>query len=129
MGTASTLLTPDIIGYGLAGLLIFGLIVRNFVKGWFEARSQASSIGSNTAAMVGAVSIQWDRDQREIFLQTMVRIAVAQEMQAKHQEGVAQAAAALADKHRQHTDNQLEQILERLDKAEVEQDRPPRPRR
>lgn len=127
MGTVGDLLTPETLGSGLAGLFIAGLIIRSFFKGWIEARS--ASIGSNTAAaMVSAVSIQWDRDQRELLLQTLVRIADAHELQAQHQKGVAEAASALADKHRQESEEKLDQILERLDKAEQEQRRTP-PRR
>lgn len=128
MGTVGNLLTPEAIGTSLAGLFIAGLIIRSFFKGWIEARTQTATMGSNTAAMMGAVSIQWDRDQRELLLQTLIRIAVAQEVHAKHLEFVAVAAAALADKHRQHTEEQLGEILERLERAENEQKRTP-PRR
>lgn len=128
MGTAQSLLTPEGIGTGIAGLLIAGLIIRNAVRGWVEAKSQTSGIGSNTVAMVGAVSMQWDRDQRELLLQTLIRIADAHELQAQHQRDVADAAATLADRHRQNTEDKLGQILERLDQAEQEQRRSP-PRR
>jgi len=126
MGTIGTLLTPEAIGTSLAGFFIFGLIVRSFFKGWLEART--ATTGSTTTAMVSAVSIQWDRDQRELLLQTLTRIADAHELQAKFQQDVAEAASALADKHRQNTEDKLGQILERLDQAEQDQRRSP-PRR
>ncbi len=123
-----SLLPTEAISAAIAGLVLLGIIIRQAVKGWLDARAQAAAMGSNAAAMVGAVSIGFERDQRELMLQYLERIAKAQEEQAIRMKEIAGVQLSIADKHRIEQDEKLDEILARLDEAE-QQTHPPSRRR
>lgn len=106
MGTVGTLLTPEAFVTGISGLVIAGLIIRGFIKGWVEGKTQAVTNNSNTAAMVGAVALTWEREQRELILQTHIRIAVALE----------QIVAQQRDEHERTMEEKLDELLKRMDR-------------
>lgn len=122
MGTAGNLLTPEgtgaLVGAAIAGLATIGFVIRAFVKGWVEAKSQAAQIGSNTTAMMGAVSIGFGRDQQELILQTFMRMAEAQEKQAAALNAIAGSQAKLAETEQRQLNDNIEELLEKLRDAE-----------
>lgn len=77
-------LTPEVIASGIVGIVLASAVLRSFFRGWIEAKAQAQSTGNN-AAMVNAVAIGFERDQRELMVQYLGRIAVAIERQSEAQ--------------------------------------------
>lgn len=114
------LLTPEVIASGLVGIIMAGVIARNVLLGYVEGRAKLKETEKSAGPFMAAMGIGWDRDQTELVLQTLVRIAQALELISKSQ----------IDKFQQTTQSKLEDILDRMDQAEAESAKPkPRPRR
>lgn len=117
-------LGAEVVATGIVGLLMLGVVVRNVFLGWNEALKKMKAAESGMTPMATAVAIGWDRDQIERALQTLEAIAEALALNSKHAEAISKAQGILADQFQQSTREKLEDILERLDKAERDQTRP-----
>jgi hypothetical protein len=122
-------LSLEIIASGVAGLLIAGAALRAAIRGYAEGRQQASQVGANAAAMVSAVAIGFEKDQRDKIVHCVERIAAALEVQNKHLGEISESQAAQADRQRQDMDDKLNELLKKVGVAEREQRQTPLPRR
>lgn len=108
--------TAELVANGLAGLLLGGAIVRQFLISLAEARTKAKGgmleAAQNTAPLVTGIAIGWSADQIERALQAL--------------ESIAGAAAFYSDSTRSKTEDVLQKLLEHLERAEEEQTRRPR---
>jgi ABC-type phosphate/phosphonate transport system substrate-binding protein len=72
--------------------------------------------------MVAAVSMAWDRDMQERFLQLIERMAKAAEEQAEFQKHMSGSWAAMSDHQRDDMNKKIERLLEALEDAEGKKD-------
>jgi biopolymer transport protein ExbB/TolQ len=114
-------LNGEMIAGGIVGLVMIGVAARNAIIGWHEAMRKVKAAETNTAPMVAALSVSWDRDQIERALQLLEKIADAIAANARYSEQISNAQKILADQFQQTTHEKLEDILERLDHAEKAQ--------
>lgn len=106
------LLSPELIASGLIGLAMLGVVARNAIVGWAEARAKMKELERDP--MVTAMGMAWDRDQME-------RIIVALET-------IAESQAIMSDNFQNTLQGKLADILERMDIAQSAMPKP-RPRR
>lgn len=121
-------LSLEVIGSGLVGLIMVGVVSRNAILGFIEARSKMKDHEKNIQPFAAAMGLSWDRDQIERALQLLERISEVLELQAKHMEVVGRSQAILSDQFQQSTQSRLSEILGRLEEAEMQQHPRPRPR-
>jgi hypothetical protein len=113
----------EAVASGVAGLLVAGAMIRAAIKGYIDGRSQTQHLG-NTAAMMSAVAIGFDKAQRDQLCLDVARIAKALEDSNLHMSVVAQAQTIQADKHRSAMDQKLDELLEKADQALRQRDQP-----
>lgn len=101
---------------GVAGLLIAGGILRQVFKGWLDAKAQAMSIGTNAAAMVSAVAIGFDKDERTAILTILERIA-------RGLEAISISQASIVDSNRHDMEEKIDFLVSRLDPAQEARER------
>lgn len=106
----------ETIASGIVGLLTGGAILRSVFKGWIEAKAQAANVGANAAAMVSAVSIGFDKDERTAIVSFLERIA-------KGIEAISVSQAALVNEQSKEMDGKLDELLAKMDDAEAARDR------
>lgn len=114
----------DGIAAGVTGVLVAGAAVRAFLKGWLDAKAQTSNVSANAAAMVSAVAMGWDKEERVLALAQLGRIAAASEI-------IAAAQKALADEQKQDMEDKLDKLVALADEArakKLQARRPPRRR-
>lgn len=122
-------LSGETIASAIAGIVVAGAMLRSAIKGYVEGRQQASSLGTNAAAMMSAVAIGFEKVQRDQLCTDIGRIASALEQSNKHMADISDAQAAQADRRSIDMDGKLDELLERVDRAEREQRLAPLPRR
>lgn len=111
-----TSLNVEMIAGGVVGLSMLGVIIRNAIYGWVEARAKLKESEKNLAPIT-AMSVSWDRDQIERALQLFERMAEALELQCQHSEAIAEAQGILSDNFQQTTQSKLDDLLKKLDAA------------
>lgn len=102
-------LSVETVASGVTGLLIAGAIIRQVFKGWIDAKAQTMANGAN-AAMVSAVAIGFDKEERAHIAQYLERIA-------KALEAISISQAALADEQKNEMDEKLDRLLDKADEA------------
>lgn len=121
-------LTPEVVAGGFLGLATLGVVVRNLILGWAEARTkmreaEKSSMSPFTAVM----SVAWDKNQVERALVALENMGELMAIQTKHMELVSKAQGIMSDQFQQTTQMKLTDILERMDLAEIAQSVKPKP--
>lgn len=106
-------LTVELLVQGLAAFFIFLWAGRNAL----QARRETVA-ATQPNPMVAAISMSWDRDMQERFLQLIERMAKASEEQAALQAKMAGSWAAMSDRQREDLDEKIERLLKALDGAE-----------
>lgn len=101
-------LDAELIAGGIVGLSMIGVIARNALLGWGEARTKIRDTERAIAPLSAAMAVTWDRDQIERFLQIAESIAENMEIIAKSQ-------SILSDQFQQSTQSKLNDLLEKLD--------------
>ena len=112
-------LTPEIIASGIIGFFMMGVVIRNVVVGWRDAQSKIREKERSSGPLSTAFSVGWNADQIERALQTLENIAENLALQVKHTEAISRAQGLMSDQFQQTTQSRLNDILERLDKAET----------
>ncbi len=107
-------LTAELIVQGLTALFLVVWAGRNAI----QARRDTVAAATQPNPMVAAVSMAWDRDMQERFLQLMERMAKATEEQAALQKQMAGSWAAMSDRQRETMEEKIERLLKALDHAE-----------
>lgn len=110
---------PEYFAGALVGLAMLGAITRNFILGWYEAYGKIKEV--EKSPLTTAMSLSWDKDQIERFLQLMETIAECLEINATHTASIAKAQGIMSDKFQQTTQSKLDELLERLDNTERRQ--------
>jgi len=114
-----------------------GLIARNALFGWVEAKKKLSDNQSAVEALTTAVSLTWDRNQIERALQLLESIAHSLESQARNTEAIAHSLESqarnteaiahsegiLSDSFQQSTQSKLDDLLHRLDNVSAPKNR------
>lgn len=111
-------LDTEVIAGGLVGLTMVGLVVRNAVIGWYEARAKINENSKSMSPMgsiVTAMSLTWNKDQIERFLQVHEAISESLELLGRAAENIAKTQS---DQFQQLTKSKLDDILKRLEEAE-----------
>lgn len=109
----------ELIAGGVVGLSMVGLIARNALFGWVEAKKKLSDNQSAVGALTTAVSLTWDRNQIERALQLLESIAHSLENQARSTEAIAHSQGILSDSFQQSTQSKLDDLLQRLDNVQA----------
>jgi hypothetical protein len=122
-------LNAELIAGGVVGLSMIGVIIRNAVLGWAEARTKLKASEASLGPLATAVAMGWDKNQIEVAIQALDRIAEALETNIRHSEAIAKAQGILSDSFQQTTHMKLNELLERLDDAQVNNTRTTRPHR
>lgn len=107
-------LTAELIVQGLTALFLMVWAGKNAI----QARRDTVAATSTPNPMVAAVSMAWDRDMQERFLQLLERMAKATEEQASLQAKMAGSWAAMSDRQRETMEEKIERLLKALDYAE-----------
>lgn len=110
-------LTTELIVQGLAALFLFLWAGRNAL----QARRETVA-ATQPNPMIAAVSMSWDRDMQERFLQLIERMAKAAEEQAMIQKAMSGSWAAMSDRQREDMDKKIERLLEALDHVDDKRD-------
>ena len=108
-------LNAELIAGGVVGISMLGVIIRNAILGWAEARTKLKEAEKSMTPLTTAMAVTWDRDQIERSLQLLERIAEALELSLKHSEAIAKAQGVLSDQFQQTTHMKLNELLEKLD--------------
>lgn len=114
--TAVTLLGIPVnwIVQGLIGAFIFFWAYNEARKTYHATTEQL-----RPNPIVAGVSMAWDRDMQERFLQLMERMATAAEIQAKHQSDMAGSWETLADRQKLEMKERFDELLSKLDRVEA----------
>jgi ABC-type phosphate/phosphonate transport system substrate-binding protein len=110
-------LTTELLVQGLAALFLLLWAGRNALQ---AKRDTVTATQPNP--MVAAVSMAWDRDMQERFLQLIERMAKASEEQALLQKQMAGSWSAMSDHQREDMNKKIERLLSALDDAEARKD-------
>jgi hypothetical protein len=110
-------LTTEILVQGLAALFLLLWAGRNAV----QARKDTVA-ATQPNPMVAAVSMAWDRDMQERFLQLIERMAKAAEEQSAFQKQMSGSWAAMSDRQRDDMNAKIERLLEALDHVDDKKD-------
>jgi ABC-type phosphate/phosphonate transport system substrate-binding protein len=110
-------LTTELLVQGLAALFLLLWAGRNALQ---AKRDTVTATQPNP--MVAAVSMAWDRDMQERFLQLIERMAKASEEQASLQKQMAGSWSAMSDHQREDMNKKIERLLSALDDAEARKD-------
>lgn len=105
-------LDAELIAGGIVGLSMVGVIMRNVVLGWAEARTKIKDSEKAFGPLAAAIAVTWDRDQIERLLQISESIAENMEIIAKSQ-------SILSDQFQQSTQSKLNDLLEKLDDVHI----------
>lgn len=122
-------LNVELIAGGIVGLSMIGVVARNVIIGWAEARSKLREAEKTSGPLATAVALTWDKNQIERAIVAIERIAEAHEEQLKYSAVIAKAQGILSDNFQQTTHMKLNELLEKLDDAEVNHTRATRPHR
>lgn len=87
MAELPTSISLEAIASGIVGLLLAGGLIKRVLDGYIEAKKATKS--SPAGAMITAMSVSWDRDQQERFLQIMESIDKSLATQAASQVSLA----------------------------------------
>lgn len=101
-------LDAELIAGGIVGLSMIGVIIRNALLGWADAKKRVVDNERALAPLSAAMAVTWDRDQIERLLQITESIAENMEIIAKSQ-------SILSDQFQQSTHSKLNDLLEKLD--------------
>jgi hypothetical protein len=110
-------LSTELLVQGLAALFLLLWAGRNAVQ---ARRDTVAATQPNP--MVAAVSMAWDRDMQERFLQLIERMAKASEEQASLQKQMAGSWSAMSDHQREDMNKKIERLLLALDDVEARKD-------
>lgn len=111
-------LTAEVVASGIVGLIMLGVVARNVVSGWQEARKKMRESETSMNPLTTALSVSWDRDQIERALQALEDIAENLAQGAKASQEIAHAQGIMSDQFQQSTQSKLQDILKKLDQAE-----------
>lgn len=106
-------LSAEMIVQGLAALFLLLWAGGNAVKARRDTRN-----ATKPNPMIAAVSMAWDRDMQERFLQLLERMAKAAEEQASLQGKMAGSWAAMSDRQREDLEEKIERLMKALDRTE-----------
>lgn len=109
-------LNAELIAGGIVGLSMVGVIVRNALMGWAEARTKLKETEKSLTPLTAAMGMSWDRDQIERAIQALERIAEAHE-------SVAESQGILSDNFQQSTQSKLDELLEKLEHVQINRKR------
>ncbi len=98
---------------GIVGILIAGWVARDAL---ITYRATRKTLQQNP--VVTGVSMAWDRDQQERFLQLIERLAEASEQQAELQREMAGAWSSMSDRQREDMHTKIERLLKALDSVD-----------
>ncbi len=122
-------LNVELIAGGIVGLSMVGVVARNVIIGWAEARNKLKETEKSSVSLTTAMSISWDKDQIERAISAVERLAESHEVQLKYSEAIAKAQGILSDNFQQTTHMKLNELLERLDDMPQPNTRVTRPHR
>lgn len=111
-------LTPELVAGAFVGFTMVGVIVRNALLGWYEANAKMKEGEKSMSPLINAMSISWDRNQIE-------RALAALEGAAESLELIAKAQSIMSDQFQQTTQSKLNELLEKLARAENPRRRTP----
>lgn len=105
-------LDVELIAGGVVGLSMVGVIARNAILGWAEAKNKIRDQERSIAPLTAALAVTWDRDQIERLLRHVESIGENMEIIAKSQ-------SILSDQFQQSTQSKLNDLLEKLDDVQL----------
>lgn len=109
---------------GVVGILIAGWVARDAL---ITYRATRKTLQQNP--VVTGVSMAWDRDQQERFLQLIERLVLAAEQQAQNQKAMSATWSGMADTKQQELNERIQQLMKTLERTEqnlVDEQRHPR---
>lgn len=102
-----TSIDTELVASSLVGLVMIGVIIRNAILGWYEARIKMKTPGYDTAS-VTSVFTSWEHDKIEEFLRLTKSIA-------DNLTSIAQAQTIMADQFQKNTQDKLDDLFDQLE--------------
>lgn len=105
-------LNTELVAGALVGFTMLGVVIRNAIVGWREARTKLQESESSFKPLATAMAISWDRDQIERALQLLEAISESLEAISKSQ-------GILSDQFQRSTQSKLNDLFEKLEHVHV----------